>query len=90
MKELNWQIILSNIKEAREELEQLEKTSESEEPEQIELEISLRHAYHHLNFAWNTKNIPSENYANLTDSEFREWGRFPQGFDSLEVQGDEK
>ncbi len=90
MKKLNWQIILSNVKEARKELEELEKTIESGESEQIELEISLRHAYHHLNFAWNTKNIPSEKYANLTDSEFKEWGRFPQDFDSLEVQGDEK
>jgi hypothetical protein len=87
MNELNWQIVLSNIKGAREELEKLENTIKSNEAEQVEIEISLRHAYHHLNLAWNARNIPNENYSNLTHSELKEWGKFPKGFDSPEIEG---
>ena len=30
------------------------------------LQVGLLHAYHHLNFAWNIRNVPTEQYAKLT------------------------
>ena len=84
MNKLNWEIISSNIQEAKEEIEKLEnEIASSEKPEEVELELSLRHAYHHLNFAWNIRNFETEKYANLTDSDFNKWGKFPKGLDSL-------
>jgi hypothetical protein len=84
MKRLNWKIILSNIKEAREELEELEsRIAATKKPAGVELELSLRHAYHHLNTAWNVRHTKTEKYKSLTKSDFRKWGKFPKGFDEL-------
>ncbi len=86
---MNYEIILSNLREAREELDKLEsKIKSSDKPDEIELELSLRHTYHHLNFAWNVRNLETEKYKNLTDTDFREWGKFPNGFDDLNSFGE--
>jgi hypothetical protein len=45
----------------------------------------LQHAYHHLNFAWNTRRISTKHYSNLTDKEFNKWGKFPKEIDSFIV-----
>ncbi|MFZ5341085.1 MAG: hypothetical protein ACOZBL_00475 [Patescibacteria group bacterium] len=87
MKRLNWKIILSNINEARLELEELEKEIKStKKPTDVKLEISLRHAYHHLNFAWNIRYEKSKKYSKVTDSNFTKWGKFPRGMDTLEIE----
>lgn len=76
---INWRIVLSNVTEAREELQQLEaiiadRTRRSRES----LEVSLSHAYHHLNYAWRVKHVPTSRYARLTNAEFNRWGEFPK------------
>jgi hypothetical protein len=82
MKKLNWKIMLTEIREAREELEKLERRIESRnKPVEIELELSLRHAYHHINFAWNIRHTETGKYSKLTEADFEEWGKFPKGFD---------
>jgi hypothetical protein len=86
---MNHKIILSNLQEAREELDKFEaKLNSSDKPDEVEFELSLRHAYHHLNFAWNIRNVETEKYKNLTDTDFREWSKFPNGFDDLDTFGD--
>ena len=86
---MNHKIILSNLQEAREELDKFEaKLNSSDKPDEVEFELSLRHAYHHLNFAWNIRNVETEKYKNLTDTDFREWCKFPNGFDDLDTFGD--
>ena len=87
---MNYKIILSNLREAREELAKLEsKINSSDKPDEVEFELSLRHAYHHLNFAWSIRNVETEKFKNLTDDEFHKWGKFPNGFDDLESFGKE-
>jgi len=44
------------------------------------LEISVRHAYDHLNFVWNVRHIPIEQYTHLTSEEHFQWGKFPSHF----------
>ena len=81
MKRLNWKIILGNVREAREELQALEAAIESgRQRSEEDLEISLRHASHHLNFAWNIRRVTTKGYANLSNAEFRRWGRYPTMF----------
>ena len=90
MKNLNWKIIESNIREAREELEKIEEQiAKSKKPTEIELELSLRHAYHHLNFVWHVRHIETEKYSKLTQSDFIRWGKFPKGFDDWNTFGEE-
>ena len=75
---LNWKIIASNVREAREELESLEKiVQDGKARSEIALQISLQHAYHHLNFAWHVRRQETERYAHQTKRDFKRWGRFP-------------
>jgi len=90
MKNLNWKIIEANIKEALEELENIEaQIAKSKKPNEIELELFLRHAYHHLNCAWNVRHTETKKYRNMSDADFMKWGKFPKGFDDLDTFGDE-
>ena len=79
MRGLNWKIILSNITEAREQLQQSEsRVANGEKVSEIELQIMLEHAYHHLNFAWNIRHAPTKRYANLTNEDFNLWSKYPK------------
>jgi len=78
MPKLNWDIILSNIAEAREQLEEIQtRVGEGESITEYDLQVMLEHAYHHLNFAWNVRRVPTKQYAKLSDEEFNQWSRFP-------------
>lgn len=79
MKRLNWKITLSNLAEAREQIEQIEERAKNgKKPSEIEFQIMLEHVYHHLNFAWNIRHTATTVYANLSDEEFNKWSRYPQ------------
>ncbi len=79
MPKLNREIILYNIKEAREQLEEIENDiAQKKVLSEIELQIKLEHAYHHLNFAWNIRNESSKKYTHLTSSDFNKWSKFPK------------
>ena len=84
---MNRQIIRSNIKEAREQLQEIENKLSASLTEG-ELLIMLQHAYHHLNFAWNARKVSTSRYANLSDKEFNEWGKYPAAdIDDLALVG---
>ncbi len=90
MKRLNWKVIQSNIQEAREALEKLEtQIASSNKPAEVEFELSIRHAYHHLNTAWNARRTGTDNYRNMSDEDFKKWGLFPTGLDDLSTYGAE-
>ena len=79
MKKLNWEIIASNIAEAREQLEAIESSAkDGKPPSEIEFRVMLEHAYHHLNFAWNVRRVSSERYRHLSHAEFNKWSKFPR------------
>jgi hypothetical protein len=80
---LNLEIVRSNLAEAIEELQKLERSAAAGELHEGGLQVGLCHAYHHLNFAWNIRFVPTSQYAALTDSEFKRWGRYPTGIEKL-------
>ena len=41
------------------------------------LHVSLAHAYHHLNWAWNVRRTPEERVWHFSDENARRWDRFP-------------
>ena len=43
-----------------------------------EFEIAIRHAYEHLNTAWNSRFITDDKARNHTDWDFAEWRQFPR------------
>ena len=87
MPRLNWKIILSNIAEARDQLEQIDaRAKNGKKPTEGELQIMLEHAYHHLNFAWNIRHLPSKRYGKLSDAEFNRWGKFPKEIEEWKIE----
>ncbi|HEX8738263.1 MAG TPA: hypothetical protein VF721_23210 [Pyrinomonadaceae bacterium] len=85
MPRLNRKNILYNISEAREQLEEIEKLFEEKNLSEIELQIKLEHAYHHLNVAWNTRYSTSKRYTKMSDEDFNEWSKFPAEIEAYKV-----
>ncbi len=86
MPKMNWKIIAGDIKEAREQLEEIERRiARTDRPSEGELLIMFEHAYHHLNVAWNARAITTKRYANLTDIEFNKWSQYPKDISSFIV-----
>lgn len=71
------QIVLLNIAEAREQLEEIEKALLNQSYEEVELQIHLEHAYHHLNYAWNIRGESDEALAAHTAADFARWSKYP-------------
>jgi hypothetical protein len=65
----------------REGLEELTRTLASIESNpdysEIEFEIAMAHAYHHLNTAWNSRNAVPEHVALCSEDDFYAWRAFP-------------
>ena len=51
-----------------------------------DLFFSLAHAYHHLNFAWNSRRAPEERVWACAQADFNRWSRFPRGTPFLDLQ----
>jgi hypothetical protein len=82
-KTLNLKIIESNLTEAIEELQTLTRKTSSGTLNEAEFHVRLLHAYHHLNFSWNIRKIETSEYANLTDRQFKRWGKYPKRIENL-------
>ena len=71
-------LIISNIQEAKEQLEKILKDIEVEKTySEVELHIALEHTYHHLNFAWNIRNIEKTRAEACSKSDFKAWSKYP-------------
>ena len=80
---LNTKLIGGNIAEANEQLARLLHTILTGKLNEAELRVGLRHAYHHLNVAWNIRRVRTSEYADLTQEQFEEWGKCPCDIDEL-------
>jgi len=76
---MNKDYILLNLREVLEEVELLIRKLQNEpgcgEPE---FRVSMMHAYHHMNIAWNARNSTKEQTFERTAEEFERWGQFPE------------
>ena len=79
MARINRKRMLRDISEAREQLEQIEHLLRSEAP------VLFEHAYHHLNWAWNTRSVLKSRYDALTDRDFNAWANVPKDLEPLQV-----
>lgn len=79
---LNRAVILSNLKEAQEQLDEMIELLNSE-PDYDEgcFKADLTHAYHHLNMAWNARFAAEEAYRAMSDEDFYRWRAFPANID---------
>jgi hypothetical protein len=80
-KRLNRAIIASNLAEAIEQLQMLHRRATAKELNEAQLQVGLSHTYHHLNFAWNIRFVPTSEYRTLTQKQINRWGRYPTGIE---------
>jgi hypothetical protein len=75
---MNTEVILSNIKEAEEELRALIARLEKSPNYPFEdFHVSMAHLYHHLNTAWNARNATRQRYQACSDEDYHRWECFP-------------
>lgn len=84
MPKLNWEIILYNLRDVKQEIEKIEQFAGSDAMTAYDFQTMMEHAYHHLNFAWNTRHISTKRYSKCVEKDFNEWSKFPK---DLEVCG---
>lgn len=82
---MNWKLIASNLREAREQIVEIEQRIERKDYSEAELYIDLQHAYHHLNFAWNIRTVKTKKYTEMTDTDFNRWGQFPKDIETFKL-----
>jgi hypothetical protein len=82
-KRLNRRIVADNLAEALQELERLHRLAATGKLNEAQLQVGLCHAYHHLNFAWNIRFVPTSQYAAFTTRQFKQWGRYPPKIEDL-------
>ena len=81
---MNRDLLLFHLKEAKEELDQTIAQIEIEpDYDAAELRIAMSHLYHHLNTAWNGKDISRERHKTCSRSDFHTLRKFPQNEDLL-------
>jgi hypothetical protein len=89
MPDLNYNVLLTNVREAREELDRIERDlAASPKPDEESLRVAFEHAFHHLNFAWNARRVRDEHYAQLSDEDFDRWSEFPGDLSISRVRGE--
>ena len=83
---MNKDYLLFHLKEG---LEQLSRTvSECEsDPSYSEgqLLLDMQHLYHHLNTAWNTREVGPQIIAQASDHDFNLWGSYPADLKTLAI-----
>ncbi len=72
------EFIVSELKEAKKELEQMigeiEKDTDCDFNDYF---IEIQHIYHHINKAWNMKKEDKETIKNCSEKDFFRWSKFP-------------
>ena len=77
-KRLNYVIIEGNLAEAIAQLQVLREDAKKHKLGEVDFQIGLQHAYHHLNFAWHIRHVTTQQYKHLTTKLFNLWGRYPK------------
>lgn len=77
MPKLNWEFILYNLRDVREQIDEIIRLAEAEDLDEIGFQIKMEHAYHHLNFAWNIRHVSSDRSSKCVAEDFNEWSKFP-------------
>jgi hypothetical protein len=71
----NW--IRFHLLEAKKELTQTISDITDSAYTDYEFEIAMAHLYHHLNTAWNSRNVELRDTAAASDDDFYAWRTFP-------------
>jgi hypothetical protein len=78
---VNREFVLYHLREASEELARTVREIEKDtEYGSGELLVAVQHVYHHLNSAWNGRDVSELKALNVTDASWSRLGEFPADF----------
>jgi hypothetical protein len=84
---MNVRFLVSNLEEAEEDLRQLvEQLKAGQEPSFGDFHSVMAHVYHHLNSAWNARNVTDAEWRECTEENYNKWQKFPH---DLPLHGDD-
>jgi len=76
---MNKRLVTFHLSEAQEQLrDMLEEMSKDPEYDYGEYFVHIQHLYHHVNTAWNARDVPDSEAEPGSDELFKRWGRFPR------------
>ncbi len=80
---VNKEFILTDLKEALKELEQMIREIEKDGDFGFDqYSVEMQHIYYHINKAWNMRKEDTETIRNCSKNKFYEWSKFPDDFSS--------
>lgn len=74
---MNWRCIKGDLVEARDQINEL--IAKMDAPCEGDYLVSIQHAMHHLNIAWNARRSALAKYQGMTTKDFNRWRKFPHG-----------
>ena len=83
MPRLNRNVIQENMAEAIEELQRLLAKLAAGKLDESEYEVGMQHAFHHLNFAWNTRYWPMKRHKKLSKADFKKGSQYPRDLETF-------
>jgi hypothetical protein len=79
---MNRDAILFHLREAKEELDrtigEIEQKSDYDFGEYV---VAMSHLFHHLNTAWNGRDMSEEEFGECSEENFEKWRKFPESAD---------
>ena len=75
---MNKHSLLFNLHEAQEHIDSIVKHLQYDDAyDEGNLAVDMQHLYHHINFAWNTRNESEQATDECSDENFQKWRQFP-------------
>src|SRR5207245_9495991 len=75
---MNKDHVLFHLQEAREELDRtIRDLRENPGYDYGEFVVAMTHLYHHVNTAWNARDVSHERAETCSEDDFRQWRQFP-------------
>ena len=75
---MNKENILFNLREAKEELDRtIDKLGNKTDYDYEEYLVAMTHLYHHINTAWNARDVDEKRAKACSEEDFQKWRRFP-------------
>jgi len=81
---MNKPYVLRNLKEARNALDQVITDMQAKgDYDYGELRVDMEHLYHHVNTAWNARDVSPERADACSQEDFDRWRQFPQDIELI-------
>ena len=77
---MNWRCVKHDLIEARDQINEIIAKLDAEDTSSEEYYlVSIQHAFHHLNIAWNARRSSLAKYQGMSTRDFNRWRKFPHG-----------